>query len=120
MTPVTALGNKFLHWFDRYSGRWANVWINVGLTLVMGTVAFFISPGWVRDLWWFVTGANAGYAFMWLVSPRFNAARRREMEAEMALIAASTLNHMTREALIGIRNVMKEDEEPGGYGGRLQ
>jgi hypothetical protein len=114
------IGDRALNWFDRYTGRWTNVWINVGLCIMFGTVAVFLPIGWTRDLWWFVAGTCAGYTFMWLISPRFNAARKREMEAEMSLIAAATLNRMTNEALAGVARVVNEAEGESDNKRRLQ
>lgn len=100
-----------MKWFDRYVGRWMNVCINVGLTVLFATVALFLEHGWARDLWWFAAGANFGYAAMWLMYPRFTKARQREMEAEMALIAASTLHRMTSETLASIHRIAREEED---------
>lgn len=103
--------------FDRYVGRWTNVWINVGLGLLFTAIAL-VMPGWARDVWFFSAGANFGCAFMWLIYPRFSKARQREMQAQMDLIMAESLNRMTRETWGSIARVMTEDDEERP--GRLQ
>jgi hypothetical protein len=114
------IGDRFLDWFDRYTGRWTNVWINVGLCILFCAMALILPTGWTRDLWWFVAGTCAGYTFMWLVSPRFNAARKREMEAEMKLIMAASLNRMSNETFTSIRRIIAEEEAEKPDTRRLQ
>lgn len=110
------VGDKILGLFDRYVGRWSNIWINVALLVLFGGIALMMPAGWGRDVWFFSAGANFGYAFMWLTYPRFSKARQREMEAQMALIMAESLNKMTRETWGSIARVVAEqddEERPG-------
>lgn len=102
--------------FDRYVGRWTNVWFNVGLMFLFGGVALILDRNWARDIWLFSAGANFGYAFMWLTYPHFSKARQREMEMQMALMMAESFNKMTRETLESIARVVTEqddEERPG-------
>jgi hypothetical protein len=101
--------------FDKYLGRWTNVWINMVLFAMFAPVAFFLDHGWPRDLWWCVAGAQLGYAFMWLTHPRFTKARQREMEAQIAIIFAGTLHRITREAT-GISVSLNPPDEPDQRG----
>jgi hypothetical protein len=100
---------KLLDLADRYVGRWTNVWFNIGLGVLMGTAAFFIES-WSRDLWFFASGANFGYALMWWTYPRFTKARQREMQAEIDRIVSGAMYRMTREAF-GFMTAAEADEE---------
>ena len=105
---------------DRYIGRWNNVWFNVGLGFLFVAIALFM-PGWARDVWMLSAGANFGYAFMWLISPRFTKARQREFQAQMDMMLAKTLlEHSTQVWGSIARIVTQEDDDDEKRPGRLQ
>lgn len=83
---------------DRFFSRWGNVAFNVSLFVVFAGLAFSRGPGGGRDWMWFVAGTNFGFAAFWLVYPRFTAARRREMEKDMALLIAGAV-HRANDAM---------------------
>lgn len=95
--------------FDRYVGRWTNVWFNIGLGFAFVVIALFM-PGWARDVWMLSAGANFGYAFMWWTYPSFTKARQHEMQAEIDRIVSGAMYRMTREAF-GFMTAAEANEE---------
>jgi hypothetical protein len=106
--------------FDKYVGRWTNIWVNMVLFALFAPVAFFLEHGWPRDLWWMTAGCQLGYIFMWLTYPRFNKARQLEMEVEISRILSESLYRMTRETfgLMTLTEAEKDNDKPPGR--RLQ
>lgn len=83
---------------DRLFSRWGNVALNVSLFVLFAVLAFTRDEGFGRDWMWFVAGVNFGFAAFWLMYPRFSAARRREMEKDMALTIAGAV-HRANDAM---------------------
>lgn len=81
---------------DRLFSRWGNVVFNVSLFALFAAIAFDSDQGIGRDWSWFVAGVNFGFAAFWLVYPRFTAARRREMEKEMALVMTGAAHRVNQ------------------------
>lgn len=104
---------KLAQLYDKYVGHWNNGFVNLGLGALFAALTFVMSEGWPRDIVVLSAGMQLGYAFMWFTYPRFSAARKREMEAEMSLVMSSALNRMTREAL-GVMKKVAEMEDPRG------
>lgn len=97
---------------DRLFSRWGNVAFNVSLFVLFAGLAFNSDPGIGRDWYWFVAGTNFGFALFWFVYPRFTAARRWEMEKDMALVMAGAV-HRVNEAM----GTDLQPEPPGGPDG---
>lgn len=97
------------HALDRLFSRWGNVALTISLFVLFAGLAYISDPGIGRDWCWFVAGTQLGFASFWLVYPHFTAARRREMEKDMALVMAGAV-HRVNEA-------MGTDIQPGSPGG---
>lgn len=111
---------KLTQLYDRYVGHWNNGYLNLGLGALFVALTFVMGEGWPRDIVVLSAGMQLGYAFMWFTYPRFTAARKREMEAEMSLIVASSLNRMTKEALSVMVQVAEENKGEVQQPRRLQ
>lgn len=103
------IDDRFLGWTDKYFGRWWNVAFNISLAVLFGGLSFIQEPGIWRDITVWCSGVNAGYAIIWLMYPRFTAARKREMEAEMNLVMASSINKTTRELYRSMVTIAEDD-----------
>jgi len=69
---------------DRLFSRWGNVGFNLVLAALFAVAAFASEPGFAREVFFFTSGTQFGFAVFWLVYPRFSAARKREMETHMS------------------------------------
>lgn len=96
-------------YIDKMFSRWGNVAFNVSLCALFAFCALISDPGFGREVMWFFAGTQLGFAVFWLLYPRFTAARRREMEKDMALTIAGAV-HRVNEAL-------GTDIRPGPPGG---
>jgi hypothetical protein len=68
--------------------------ISALLAIGFAGVAFHLDAGWARDMWWFMTGMNVGFALAALFHDRIYAEQRRQMRAEMNAIGNDIIRQM--------------------------
>jgi hypothetical protein len=88
----------FARGMDALFSRWGNLAFTATLFVIFALVGYSHDPGFGRDFMWFTAGSQFGFAMFWLFYPRFTAARRREMETDMALMIAGAV-HRANEAM---------------------